>query len=282
MLLFANKARTAIVTSGITAAAGQVANITAASGAQFVGVGGVPTNTTLPALIRCVVTAVDANGNDTGAYEIVDVHRPAGADTLTFVNRGLEGTAAAAWGVGTVIECRPTARVESFRNGPILLQRGVGRSTQSLASAMSGAPVQPASIMPAGAALSIPAGFLVAGDVIRIEYWCGHRGTAVTTNWTTQVTVNSFFGTTGNQTMANASYYQNQYITIVNPASLQINTGHGGSGGFYGYANGSFTLDLTSVALVLDIMAGFSSAPSGTEAIFLDRYEITLIPAGTP
>lgn len=104
MLLFANKARSAL-TGSVTAAVGQVAAVTAASGALFVGIGGVATSATNP--MRCVMTAVDANGNDTGAFEIVEITRS--GDNLTLVARGLEGTAAAAWGAGTVIENRPTA-----------------------------------------------------------------------------------------------------------------------------------------------------------------------------
>lgn len=104
MLLFANKARSTLTTS-VTSAAGQVATITTGDGGLFVGVGGVATSTTNP--MRCVLTAVDANGNDTGAYEIVEVVRS--GDNLTLQSRGLDGTTAAAWSAGAVIECRPTA-----------------------------------------------------------------------------------------------------------------------------------------------------------------------------
>lgn len=104
MLLFANKARSTL-TNSVTSAAGQVATVTASTGALFVGVGGVATSTTNP--MRCVLTAVDANGNDTGAFEVVEVVRS--GDNLTLQARGLEGTTPSAWNAGAMIECRPTA-----------------------------------------------------------------------------------------------------------------------------------------------------------------------------
>lgn len=110
MLLFANKARTTL-TAAVTTAAGQVATVQAGAGALFVGVGGVATSTTNP--MRCVMTAVDAAGNDTGAFEVVEVVRS--GDNLTLQSRALEGTTATAWGVGTVIECRDTADTTRLR-----------------------------------------------------------------------------------------------------------------------------------------------------------------------
>lgn len=106
MLLFANKARSTL-TNSVTSAAGQVATVTAGEGALFVGLGGFATSTTDP--MRCVLTAVDGDGNDTGVYEIVEIVRS--GDNLTLQSRGLEGTSAAAWGIGTIIECRATAGV---------------------------------------------------------------------------------------------------------------------------------------------------------------------------
>jgi hypothetical protein len=121
MLLFANKART-LLTGSVTSAAGQVAAVTTSSGALFVGVGGVATSTANP--MRCVITAVDANGNDTGAFEIVEITRS--ADNLTLVSRGLEGTTAAAWSAGAVIECRSTADAPRAQN--VGVARKVGTS----------------------------------------------------------------------------------------------------------------------------------------------------------
>lgn len=107
MLLFANKASGTSTGGTITGSTADGATITlgAGEGAEFVGVGSVATSSANP--MRVVLTAVDANGNDTGAYEIVEVTRS--GDTLTTTARGLEGTTAAMWPSGTRVECRPTA-----------------------------------------------------------------------------------------------------------------------------------------------------------------------------
>ena len=192
MLLTANKARS-LLTGSVTSAAGQVAAITASSGALFVGVGGIATSTGNP--MRCVLTAVDANGNDTGAYEIVNVTRS--GDNLTLVSRGLEGTTAASWSAGTVIECRPTAGTPLVM-GPQGVISGVGTSGLT-ATTMT-------SQLPGGTAISIPGGTLAAGDAVILEAVWGHVGT--TTAWTLDIIFNgtnsahSFFGPTASNKSA--------------------------------------------------------------------------------
>jgi len=165
MLLFANKARS-FLTGSVTSAAGQVAAITTTSGALFVGVGGVATSTANP--MRCVLTAVDANGNDTGAFEIVEVVRS--GDNLTLQSRGLEGTSAAAWASGTVIECRQTAGVAAGAHEQTIVQR-----SGLLAQAGTNAFVI---MMAGGAALTFPAGFFSVGDMLRTRAIYTKSGTA--------------------------------------------------------------------------------------------------------
>lgn len=277
MLLFANKARSTLTTS-VTSAAGQVATITTGDGGLFVGVGGVATSTTNP--MRCVLTAVDANGNDTGAYEIVEVVRS--GDNLTLQSRGLEGTTAAAWSAGAVIECRPSAGVQS--RGPQLIARGIGRSTQALSSSIAGAagPIA-ASVLPGGNPLVIPAGTLVAGDQIHLVATFGHRGTTTATNWESQLVLNSFYNINGSGSTTNyVATGAEWWITIVDPATIQTITGVEVAGGFATGPNVQMTFNLTTTALTIDIQAGFSAAPAADELVYLDRYVVTYTPAGMP
>jgi hypothetical protein len=274
MLLFANKARAAIAAgSSVTSAAGQVAAVTTGSGALFVGVGGVATSTANP--MRCVITAVDANGNDTGAFEIVEITRS--GDNLTLASRGLEGTTAVAWGAGTVIECRPTAGL-SLRQ-PQVLFRGIGRSTQATASYATAS-----SVLPSGAPLSIPAGFLSAGDQLLIKTRYSHRGSATSTNWQSQIAFQTNYG--GGTQASSTGYLAwgiDQFFTVIDPANgIASVTGAAGAGGFAGGGqtlfNDSSHFNLTTTALSIDFQAWFASAPSGTEAAYLDLYEIIYIP----
>jgi hypothetical protein len=272
VLLFANKART-LLTGSVTSAAGQVAAVTTSSGALFVGVGGVATSTANP--MRCVITAVDGSGNDTGAIEIVELTRS--ADNLTLVSRGLEGTTAAAWSAGAVIECRPTAGV-SLRQ-PQVLFRGIGRSTQATASYTTAS-----SVLPSGTPLSIPAGFLSAGDQLLIKTRYSHRGSATTTNWQSQIAFQSFYG--GGVQASSTGYVAwgiDQFVTVIDPANGILSvTGAAGAGGFSGGGQTLFNdathFNLATTTLSIDVQAWFASTPSGTEAAYLDLYEIVYIP----
>lgn len=163
MLLFANKARSTL-TGSVTSAAGQVAAVATGSGALFVGVGGVATSASNP--MRCVLTAVDASGNDTGAFEVVEVVRS--GDNLTLQSRGLEGTAAAAWGSGTVIECRSTAGSVSV---------GSVRTVHVSTSGVAMSPTTQTSLLAEGP-YTIPANLMVPGDRLRCLAFFHHVGSS--------------------------------------------------------------------------------------------------------
>lgn len=206
MLLFANKARS-LLTGSVTSAAGQVAAVTAASGALFVGVGGVATSTTNP--MRCVMTAVDGSGNDTGAFEVVEITRS--GDNLTLVSRGLEGTTAAAWGAGTVIECRPSAGTRNRLPQPLLV--GVGQVGQTSTSAVS--------LMPGGAAYSIPGGTLAVGDQVIMRFIGARRGGQNTQSVNYEVFWNavSMFGGTLSSTSFSPTWSVDWHVAIVGSSS---------------------------------------------------------------
>lgn len=265
MLLVANKARSAL-TGSVTAAAGQVASITATTGALFVGVGSVATSTFSP--MRCVLTAVDANGNDTGAIEIVDVTRS--GDNLTLVTRGLEGTTPAAWVVGTVIECRPTAG-GLIVMGPSGVVSGIGQSGL-VATAFT-------SLMPSSAPVSIPAGTLAAGDAVIVEGVYGKIGT--TTAWTPEVALNTFFGSIGNfgAGASNVAVWF-RFIIAIRTTTEQTISGIVAAGGGFFAPNQKNTFNTGTTPLTIDVQAKYNSAPVGGETIQLDWYSVSIKRAG--
>jgi hypothetical protein len=281
MLLFANKART-LLTGSVTSAAGQVAAVTTSSGALFVGVGGVATSTANP--MRCVLTAVDGSGNDTGAFEVVEITRA--ADNLTLVSRGLEGTTAAAWSAGAVIECRPTAG--HTMRGPQLLARGVGSAsgtTGLMANTVNNA-ASTNSLLVGAAPIVFPAGAFSAGDMLLFRLFFGHRGTTTPTNWAFVIQANLYYGLgqIGSSTTfswGKSASGEIRYV-IRDPAAAQQSSGLYLSSAYQVGTNEAHTFNLTTTALSLDIQGGFASTPAATEAIYLDFYEIELHPATLP
>lgn len=260
MLLNANGARS-VLTASVTSAAGQVASITTATGTRFVGFSGLATSTANP--MRCVMTAVDANGNDTGAFEIVEVTRS--GDSLTLVRRGLEGTTAAAWGVGTVIENRPTAGLVDWA-GNRLIARGIGR-TGIVATADT-------SLLPGGTAISIPAGSLEVGDVLVVECVFGHVG-GTTTAQNYDVIWNSFYGTFAH---ANSSSYAGLLATAklaIRTLSAQTSVSFSVAGGSYNAATSQVAFNLANPVTV-DIVGRFAVAPAGGETLGLDHYSVRI------
>jgi hypothetical protein len=278
MLLFANKART-LLTGSVTSAAGQVAAVTTSSGALFVGVGGVATSTANP--MRCVITAVDGSGNDTGAFEIVEVTRS--SDNLTLVSRGLEGTTAAAWSAGAVIECRTTAG--HTMRGPQLLARGVGSSsgtTGLMANTVNNA-ASTNSLLVSASPIVFPAGAFSAGDMLLFRLFFGHRGTTTPTNWGMAIQANLYYpiGATTALSWGKAAAAEIRYL-IRDPAAAQQAGALYYSAAYQVCTNDAHTFNLTTTALSLDIQGGFASTPASTETVYLDFYEIELHPATLP
>jgi hypothetical protein len=262
MLLFANKARAAL-TGSVASAAGQVAAVTTGAGALFVGVGGVATSTTNP--MRCVLTAVDANGNDTGAFEVVEVVRS--GDNLTLQSRGLEGTTAAAWGAGTVIECRPTAELMS-RGREIVLYQGVGQlnvATNAVAT----------SLLPGGTPLSIPIGLLDVGDFLRILAEFGHDGGTSQAQYYEVLTGGqSNLGFVGDAA-ASTAYATTLEIGIASPTLQAVKrlTVRGDSNG--GSQARRLTVNLGTTAFDIDIQARFGATTSETLSLLFYRVSLT-------
>jgi hypothetical protein len=259
MLLFANKARS-LLTSGITSAAGQTANITAASGALFVGVGGVATGTNK--VIRCVLTAVDANGNDTGAYEIVEVTRA--ADVLTFVNRGLEGTTAAAWSAGTLVECRPSAGLR-YRS-PLILAQGIGQQAVATSNVLT-------SLLPGGTALSWPTNTFGVGDMLEVIANIRHTGTSQSPIPSLQMAQSGFdvFGGSSYSAAASPVIELNVKYTFRATAGSFKSTADS-SAGVSNHNGGAFAFPNTD-AFIIDILGKFSAA-GATDSLSLDSYTV--------
>lgn len=260
MLLFANKARAAL-TGSVTSAAGQVATVTTGAGALFVGVGGVATSTANP--MRCVITAVDASGNDTGAFEVVEVVRS--GDNLTLQSRGLEGTSAAAWSAGAIIECRPTA--QGVIELPRTLFQGVGQQnvvTNAVAT----------SLLPGGTPLVVPKELLVVGARLDLYARYAHRGgTAqaaffdITVNGTSII---NFFG----DSATSKGYRVRMEVSIVTSTLQSIEwdalRGDGNRAG----APAETTVNTGTTDLSLDIIARFGTTT--TETLSLDNYALAL------
>lgn len=262
MLLFANKARAAL-TGSVTSAAGQVAAVTTGAGALFVGVGGVATSTANP--MRCVLTAVDANGNDTGAFEVVEIVRA--GDNLTLQSRGLEGTAAAAWGAGTVIECRPTADLMS-RGREIVLYQGVGQigvATNAVAT----------SLLPGGTPLSIPVGLLGVGDFLRIIAQYGHEGGTTQAQFYEVLTGGaSNLGFVGD-TATGLSYTTTLEIGIASLTKQAVKRGtirSDQNGAWQARLN---TVNLATTPYDIDIQARFGATTSETLSLLFYRVSLT-------
>lgn len=258
MLLFANKARS-LLTGSVTSAAGQVAAVTGSSGALFVGVGGVATSTANP--MRCVLTAVDGNGNDTGSYEVVEITRS--ADNLTLVSRGLEGTSAAAWAAGTVIECRPTgALLDSARR---TLFAGAGLTGQTTVTT-------PASLF--SSAPAIPAGFLVAGDLLACTFYIVRRGSQHTQSITIDAKVGgtSIIGNIG--TSSSTDIIKIPFdIVIVSTTSQAVHFNDFFGGALNG-GSGFTSVNTATTALAIDVLAAFGAA--ATDTLGLEHYSISL------
>jgi hypothetical protein len=261
MLLFANKART-LLTGSVTSAAGQVAAVTTGSGALFVGVGGVATSTANP--MRCVITAVDGSGNDTGAIEIVEITRS--GDNLTLINRALEGTAAAAWGAGTVIECRATAAHADTTARQLF--GGIGLTGLSPVTT-------PVTLF--SSVLSIPAGFLVAGDRVRCEFFIVRRGTQHAQSITIDAKVNgtSVIGNFGTSSSADVvKILMDVVILSTTSQAVQFNDffGSGSTGGA-----ALLAINTGTTALTIDALAAFGS--TATDTLGLEHYTVALLRA---
>jgi hypothetical protein len=264
MLLFANKART-LLTGSVTSAAGQVAAVTTSSGALFVGVGGIATSTANP--MRCVITAVDGSGNDTGAFEIVEITRS--GDNLTLVSRGLEGTTAAAWSAGAVIECRSTAD-STVRDRPIILKAGIG----DLGKAYTGTAV---SLMPSATQFTIPANTLQVGDLLIFSTQVTRRGTQNTQSMYVEMWIfgTNFYG--GGLAVGSASLpaWNEVQVAVVSATTFSASNLYAGNGGLNSYPRTYFASGDITTAMTLDVRANFGA--TATDTFGLEHYHIMII-----
>lgn len=257
MLLFANKARAAL-TGSVTSAAGQVAAVTTGAGALFVGVGGVATSTANP--MRCVITAVDANGNDTGAFEVVEVVRS--GDNLTLQSRGLEGTSAAAWSAGAIVECRPTAMIT--HRAPQILAGGQGRLGIATSNVLT-------SLSPGGVPFSWPAGTFAVGDMLEVFANFSHTGTTQSPIPAIRVTDLSGDMLTGSSYSAAASSNMMWHGWIHFITGAVVLTSIGGSiAGILSLGGGQYNISGITNTFQLDFQGKFSSAGTSDTMSLLD------------
>lgn len=195
--------------------------------------------------------------------EVVTVTALSG-DSITTMTRNEEGTSTKAWASGDKVFA--TATADDLNNVIVReLFGGVGLTGQTTVTT-------PASLL--AAALSIPSGFLAAGDRLRCEFFIVRRGTQHTQSITIDAKVGgtSVIGNIGTSSSADVVHIVMDIVILSTTSqAVQFNDFFGGalSGG-----TALLAINTGTTALTIDVLAAFGAA--ATDTLGLENYSVTL------
>jgi hypothetical protein len=196
--------------------------------------------------------------------EIVTVTALTG-DSMGTIVRAQEGTSTKAWASGDKVLATITARSLDGAEMPRNLFGGIGLTGLSPTTT----PVTLFSSAP-----SIPAGRLVAGDLIVQEYDIVRRGTQKTQSITIDAKVGgtSIIGNVGTST--SVVVIRIQLRTIILSTTSQAVRAVWFYGGAFNGGDALTTVNTGTTALTFDVLAAFGAA--ATDTLGLEHYQLTL------